>query len=393
MNSNLGQRAATALENFLNKPTTTPGTWRRNIPEQEYWGRLKHELGIIEANGATHQFLIALEFANWFAQKGFSVGPGFGALPCSLVARVLRLTEVNPLEWGLPFERLINPLRKAVPQIVFLIPRIPANPSGVENYIEMGKCLKAVKVLESPSLNQMKDVLFRINQPRRGTDYLQVEEIPLDDKPTFDLLCQGKTENIFQLESDDAQNLLQEFRPKTFSDLVGFISLLRPGPLQSGMFEKFVQRNKGPLTINPPWARRNFFPEETRGMFIYHEQIMDAAHRWAGFSFAEADLMRRAIGKKLSAETSEWKNRFVSGCAKNLIPKGEARELFTTLDDAVGYAFSKSHAIADALIVYRQAFLKANFETEFYGPPRHIREVLIDYFTELEAVQDRGEIT
>ncbi|MCH9045849.1 MAG: DNA polymerase III subunit alpha [SAR324 cluster bacterium] len=208
------------------------------------------------------------------------------------------------------------------------------------------------------------EALINGNRPP-GENALDIDEIPLDDEASYALLCRGDTTGVFQLESGGMRRLLMDLKPTTFEDLVATLALYRPGPLGSGMTAEFVRRKSAgdrSETLHPllePVLR------ETYGVMAYQEQVMEAARVLAGYTLGEADLLRRAIGKKIPAEMEQQRDQFVEGCTRKGIPREEASNIFDKIDYFSGYGFNKSHSAAYGLIAYQTAFLKARYPVEF----------------------------
>ena len=209
---------------------------------------------------------------------------------------------------------------------------------------------KAVKYVRE---NQKK------NEKRFGLD-----RIPLDDPEVYSLLREGATMGVFQVESAGMKDLLARLRPAEFEDITAALALYRPGPLDSGMADEFTRRKNGGKVDFPHPALREILGE-TYGLFVYQEQIMQTASELAGFTMGEADLLRRAMGKKKSSEMKAQRKRFLTGAEKKGIEPKKAAELFDTLEKFAEYSFNKSHSAAYAMITYQTAYLKAHYPAEF----------------------------
>jgi DNA polymerase-3 subunit alpha len=192
------------------------------------------------------------------------------------------------------------------------------------------------------------------------------DTLPWDDSEVYELLQRGDTVGVFQLESEGMRRTLAGVRPTGFGDIIALVALYRPGPMDNiGMFG---DRKNGRAPIEYPHPLLESILAETYGIFVYQEQVMQAAQVLAGFSLGEADLLRRAMGKKIQSEMDAQRARFVEGCAThNRIPGAKANELFDTIDKFAGYGFNKSHAAGYALIAYQTAWLKAHYRAEFYA--------------------------
>lgn len=194
---------------------------------------------------------------------------------------------------------------------------------------------------------------------------VDIDLIPLDDKKTFELLCASQTMGVFQLESAGMRELLKKLNPSRFEDLIALLALYRPGPIGSGMVDDFIQRKQGikPIVYDHPKLEKIL--KDTYGIMVYQEQVMQIASELAGFSLAQADLLRRGMAKKIPEDMEKQRKEFVDGCAKNKIDRRISTKIFDLIDYFSGYGFNRSHSAAYALISYRTAYLKANFPVEF----------------------------
>ncbi len=198
-----------------------------------------------------------------------------------------------------------------------------------------------------------------------GAPDFSCEQIPLDDEATYDLLCRGDTEGVFQVESPGMTDLVVKLRPRNFKELIPVVALYRPGPLGSGMVEDFINRKHGLTVVEYLLPELEELTAETWGVIVYQDQVLQIANRLAGYSLGEADLLRRAMGKKKPEEMEQQRERFVSGCIERKIPRAKAEEVFRLMAEFAGYGFAKSHSTAYALITYQTAYLKANFPRQF----------------------------
>ena len=194
---------------------------------------------------------------------------------------------------------------------------------------------------------------------------LELATLALDDPPTYTLLSSGRTTGIFQLESTGMRNLLLRIKPETFEDLIAILALYRPGPLESGMVEDFIKWKRDPSKIpyDPPTLEPIL--HDTYGVIVYQEQVMAIANKIAGFSLGQADLLRRAMGKKKPEEMEKQKTQFIQGAKKHHLPEKKAEKLFDLMAYFAGYGFNKSHSAAYALVTYQTAYLKTHYPTEF----------------------------
>ena len=194
---------------------------------------------------------------------------------------------------------------------------------------------------------------------------IDIDSISLEDKKTFELLSSAQTMGIFQLESAGMRDLLKKLGPSRFEDLIALLALYRPGPIGSGMLDDFIQRKHGLKPIAYDHHKLEKILKDTYGIMVYQEQVMQIASELAGFSLAQADLLRRAMAKKIPEDMEKQRKQFIEGCANNKIDRRIATKIFDLIDYFSGYGFNRSHSAAYALISYRTAYLKANFPVEF----------------------------
>ncbi|MFZ5997853.1 MAG: DNA polymerase III subunit alpha [Nitrospirota bacterium] len=194
---------------------------------------------------------------------------------------------------------------------------------------------------------------------------LVLSEIPLDDEPTYKLLSAGETTGIFQLESSGMRDILVKMQPNRFEDLIALVALYRPGPIGSGMIDDFIKRKKGETEVEYELVQLKDILDETYGIILYQEQVMKIANVIANFSLGQADLLRRAMGKKKPEEMAKQKEVFISGALANNIPEKKAERLFELMAFFAEYGFNKSHSAAYAYLAYQTAYLKAHYPVEF----------------------------
>lgn len=204
-----------------------------------------------------------------------------------------------------------------------------------------------------------------INKKRSPEDQLDISLIPMDDVNTFQLLCRGDTTGVFQLESEGMKTLIRKLKPDCFEDIIALVALYRPGPLGSGMVDDYVERKHGRQQTTYPHERMESVLKETYGVMVYQEQVMRTVQVLADFTLGGADILRRAIGKKIPEVLQEQRQAFIDGCAKNDISADLANSIFDLIDKFAGYGFNKSHSAAYALISYQTAWLKANYPVDF----------------------------
>ncbi|MDD3345049.1 MAG: DNA polymerase III subunit alpha [Candidatus Omnitrophica bacterium] len=454
---------------------------------QEAKDRLKHELKIIKDMGFISYFLIVCDFISHAKKLGIPVGPGRGSAAGSLVSFLLGITDLNPLKYGLLFERFLNPERMGMPDIDIdfcyerrqeiidyvtgkygrenvaqiitfgtmqargvirdvgrvmglsygdvdrIAKMIPAeldmtlkralesepeldnlykndpqitklintampleglnrhasvHAAGViisdiplENYTPLFKSgddqvttgysmgmlekigLLKVDFLGLKTLTVISETL-KIIKKTRNID-IDIESLPLDDPKTYQLLASSQTIGVFQVESSGMRDLLKKLMPERFEDLIALLALYRPGPIGSGMLDDFMKRKHGLTPIKYEHPRLEPILKETYGIMVYQEQIMQIASALAGFSLAQADILRKAMGKKIPEVMEKQRVNFVNGCLKNGIKVQTATKIFDLIEYFSGYGFNKSHSTAYALISYRTAYLKANYPVEF----------------------------
>ena len=491
-----GQSAAAYLEDMtlrgLAKRGLTPET-QRPVPFSAYRERLEGELGVICEMGFEGYFLIVADFIRWARQRRIPVGPGRGSGAGSLVAYALGITDLDPLEHDLLFERFLNPERVSMPdfdidfcidgrddviayvaerygtdqvsqiitfstmaaravvrdvgralgmpfgavdRIAKLIPfelgitlekalagdqefqSLSKSDDDVNELISIAKKLEGlarsagthaggVVIAPKPltefmplyvepdgtSLTQLDkddveaiglvkfdflglktltiiDRAFEsINREREAEeqDRLDPAQIPMDDLRTFELLRRCKTTGVFQLESRGMRDLIRRLQPDRFGDLVAVLALFRPGPLQSGMVDDFINRKHGTDSEPVNYFHPSLEPilKPTYGVILYQEQVMQIAQVIAGYSLGSADLLRRAMGKKKPKEMALQEAVFLAGAADNGLAVDAAKPLFDLMANFAGYGFNKSHSAAYALIAYQTAWLKAHFPAHF----------------------------
>lgn len=461
------------------------GDWRA-----PYLERLEFELDVIIQMGFPGYFLIVADFIKWAKDRDIPVGPGRGSGAGSVVAWALTITDLDPLQLGLLFERFLNPERVSMPdfdidfcetrrgeviryvqqkygrdqvaqiitfgklkaravlkdtgrvlqmsygqvdRLAKLVPNHPTDPwtlsralNGVSElhreysndndvrrlldlamkleglprhssthaagvvigdrplaelvplyrdprsdmpvtqfdmkYVE-GAGLVKFDFLGLKTLSVLKKALQLLE--KRGVR-VDLDALGWDDPAVYALLQKGDTVGVFQLESEGMRRTLSAVRPTNFGDIVALVSLYRPGPMDN--IPAFGRRKQGQEAITYPHPLLEPILSETYGIFVYQEQVMQAAQVLAGYSLGGADLLRRAMGKKIQAEMDAQRATFVAGCAEhNGIAAADANQLFDLIDKFAGYGFNKSHAAAYALLAYQTAWLKAHHPHEFYA--------------------------
>ncbi len=214
------------------------------------------------------------------------------------------------------------------------------------------------------NLTMISDTLDFIKQTHDGQD-VDVMDLDMDDRPSYELLSRGQTLGVFQLESSGMRELLRKLKPECFEDIIAVLALYRPGPLGSGMVDDFIERKHGRKIIEYTLPQLEPILKETYGVIIYQEQVMQISNVLAGYSLGEADLLRRAMGKKKLEEMAKQRARFLEGTRERKIPDNKADEVFSLMEYFAGYGFNKSHTAAYALITFQTAYLKAHYPVEF----------------------------
>ncbi|MDH5585923.1 MAG: DNA polymerase III subunit alpha [Nitrospirota bacterium] len=236
------------------------------------------------------------------------------------------------------------------------------------------------------TLTMIHDAVKHVHASQPADAQLDIQNLPLSDPDTFALLSSGKTSGIFQLESSGMRNLLVKIQPETFEDLIAILALYRPGPLESGMVDDFIKRKRDPTQIvyEPPQLEPIL--KETYGVIVYQEQVMAITNQLAGFSLGQADLLRRAMGKKKHDEMAKQKTLFISGGKEKGIAEKLAEKIFDQMAFFAGYGFNKSHSAAYALVTFQTAYLKAHYPTEFMAAlltsEMGNTDKMVGYFTE-----------
>ena len=462
----------------------------REVPaelEKQYRDRLDMEIGVIREMGFSGYFLIVADFINWAKQQKIPVGPGRGSGAGSLAAYCMKITDIDPLPYGLIFERFLNVERMSMPdfdvdfckdrrdevieyvrnryggdqhvaqivaygsmkaravirdvgrvldiplaevdRIAKLVPeelKITLK-KAIEKEPRLREAMKDEKIRELLSVAQTLEGLSRhksihaagvVISPKPMVEYLplcvgpnkeiltqydmkyvektglikfdflglktltvidralklirkdigtevDLAKIPMDDARTYKLLCRGDSLGVFQLESDGMRELLIRMAPEQFSDLIALVALYRPGPLDSGMVDTYVETKHGRQVPEYPLPQIKSVLEETYGVIVYQEQVMKIANILAGYSLGDADILRRAMGKKIPEVMEQEREKFMAGARTNNIHEDKAKYIFALMAKFAGYGFNKSHSAAYALIAYQTAYLKAHYPAQF----------------------------
>ncbi len=456
---------------------------------EEYKNRLEFEIKLIEQMGFEGYFLIVWDLLKAARERGIPVGPGRGSAAGSLLAYCLEITEIDPLEYDLLFERFLNPERISLPdidmdfcgrrrgemiqyvterygqanvsqiitfgtmaaraairdvgrvlevplpevdRIAKMIPLGPDQtieralkdvpelrdlrdrngkiahlltvaqklegqvrhpsihaagiviaPKPLVEYLPLYQSVKgeittqfamgdveAIGLLKMDflglrNLTVIDDALKAI--ARQTGDRIDINALPLDDPATFAVFQAGDTDGVFQFEGPGMKDLLRSFRPETLRDLLALNALYRPGPLKSGTTDEFVQRKHHPDRVSYDIPELEPILRETRGLMVYQEQVMQIAVRMAGFSLAEADILRKAMGKKVAEIMQAQKAHFVQGAKGNGFAQSKATKMFDQMANFAEYGFNKSHAAVYAYLAYQTAWLKAHYPLHFFS--------------------------
>lgn len=223
--------------------------------------------------------------------------------------------------------------------------------------------LLKMDILGLRTLTVIGDALDNIRQSRG--EELDIDQIPLDDKETYDMLCNGETGGVFQLESDGMRSYLRALHPERIEDLIAMVALYRPGPLEGGMVTDFIKRKHGETKVNYPHPMLKPVLEETYGVMVYQEQIMQVASTMAGFTLGQADELRRAMGKKKAEVLAAKRQDFLAGARQNNVDDKTANEVFDLMEFFSGYGFNKSHSAAYGIVSYQTAYLRCHYAPEF----------------------------
>jgi DNA polymerase-3 subunit alpha len=213
------------------------------------------------------------------------------------------------------------------------------------------------------TLTVLHDAVKMVEQ-NRGVK-IDIDNLALDDAETYKLFARGDTTAIFQFESHGMRDILRRYQPTRIEDLTALNALYRPGPIQGGMIDDFINRKHGKTKVSYELPQLQDILEETYGVILYQEQVMQIANRLASFSLGEADILRRAMGKKKKEEMAAQRAKFLNGCANNKIPEKKAERIFNLMEEFAGYGFNKSHSCAYALLAYQTAYMKTHYPVEF----------------------------
>src|SRR5260221_1721499 len=213
------------------------------------------------------------------------------------------------------------------------------------------------------TLTVLHDTVQMIQQ-NRGVK-IDIDNLALADVETYKLFARGETTAILQFDSHGMRDILRRYQPTRIEDLTALNALYRPGPIQGGMIDDFINRKQGKTKVSYELSQLKDILEETYGVILYQEQVMQIANLLASFSLGEADILRRAMGKKKKEEMAAQRAKFMTGCAANKIPEKKATGIFNLMEEFAGYGFNKSHSCAYALLAYQTAYLKTHYPVEF----------------------------
>lgn len=327
--------------------------------------RLHDELYIIKTKGFSKYFMIAHDIINIMRNDyGIIVGPGFSTSVCSLVAYCLDITKIDPLKYGLLFERFINPQYNRFPSLcVFygdgghIIKRVSKWGWAVEDSEQ-----EIINFRDLNVLIELNNALLMIKQ-HYGIE-INLDEIPINDEKTFELFQKGQTIGVYGFDSSVMQKNLRKLHPTVFEELVALYVLNIPG--LERFLPSYISRKKGheEIIYDIPCMER--YLKETCGIIIYQEQFMNLSRQLAGFTREDSDILRKAMGKKKQVVLDEMKPKFIEGGKKNGYDPKTLLKIWTDWETKYGsYAYMKSHAVSCALLAYQTAYLKAHYPEEY----------------------------
>ena len=223
----------------------------------------------------------------------------------------------------------------------------------------------------------------------RGVD-IDLETVPLGDEPTYKMFCRGETTGVFQLESSGMRDVIRKLGPDRFEDIIALVSLYRPGPMDN--IPSYINRKHGDEEPDYMHPLIKGILKETHGIMIYQEQVMQIAQELSGYTLGGADLLRRAMGKKIQSEMDAQRKSFIDGAMERHVSKGVAGHIFEQVNKFAGYGFNKSHAAAYALVAYQTGYLKANYPVEFLAASMSLDAGNIDKLNAFRTELDRLKI-
>jgi len=353
--------------------------------------RLKSEINAIREHKIAGYFLVIQDIVNYAKIQSVPVGPGRGASAGSIVNYLLGITEIDPLRYGLIFERFFNPKVQEFPDIS--IDLCSKKRQEVVDYVikkygnkKTGNTTGTadVEILGWPLLSLL-DKTLKLIKNKQNKD-IDIAKIPLDDPSTLKLFAQAKTAGIFMFGGSETEigKYLKKVKPDCFEDIVALLALYRPGPIGIGLLDTFIKNRYKKSSIKYLHPKLEPILKETYGLVVYQEQIMRIASSLAGFDLADADILRRSFMSKRE-DMSEQSTKFVQGCIKNRIKEPLAVKIRDLLKSVASYTFNKSHSVVYSLVSYRHAYLKANFPNEF------MRELLLSERKNAEILKEYEE--
>ena len=461
------------------------GRLKHDLPE--YTERLDREIQMIQKMKFSGYFLIVWDFIRYAKSKGIPVGPGRGSAAGSLVGYAMSITDIDPLEYGLLFERFLNPERISMPDIDIdfcmnrrgeviqyvtekygreqvaqiitfntlqaraaikdvgrvlempfadverltkMVPNVlnisledaikqePGFDEATKRDARVADILTVARRLEGLARNcsvhaagvvispePLKELvpLYKTNRDEIVTQFdgsdleklqllkmdflglttltliddalrliekrhgrrIDPQDLPLDDQPTYEIFGKGYTSGVFQFESGGMRDILRRYQPSRIEDLTALNALYRPGPIQGGMIDDFIERKWGRRAVQYDLPELKELLEETYGVIVYQEQVMQISNRLAGYSLGDADILRRAMGKKKAEEMAKQRERFLKGALERGFQQKKVEKIFDLMEQFAGYGFNKSHSAAYAYLAYVTAYLKAHYPVDF----------------------------
>src|SRR5438552_2607556 len=316
-------------------------------PGEAIEARLGHELAVIEKMGFAGYFLVVWDFIHYAREHGIAVGPGRGSSAGSLVAYCLGITNIDPMRYGLLFERFLNPERVSMPDmdIDFADDRRDEVIRYVADKYGRDRVAHIITFGTLGAKAAIRDVGRVL-----GMTYAEVDRIaklvpnfplniPLDDAKAYALLTEAKTFGVFQLESSGMREALRGLKPERLEDVIAMVSLYRPGPMD--LIPDFIARKHGRAKIAYEHPAMEKFTRETYGIMVYQEQIMQIASEMAGFTMGEADILRRAMGKKDRELMAKQREKFITGCRERNTSAAKAERVWELMEKFAGYGFNK----------------------------------------------------
>ncbi|GHV09161.1 hypothetical protein AGMMS50229_18790 [Campylobacterota bacterium] len=341
---------------------------------QIYRDRLKYEIEVITKMNFAGYMLIVWDFVKKAKELKIPTGTGRGSVAGSLAAFALEITKVDPIKYNLLFERFLNPERVSIPVIDidicqarggeiidYLVSRYGREFNLIIDYV-VSRDEHEFNLVGLDTLTTIDHALKLIAANGKTIDF---DTMNMDDSGVFEMISAGKTEGVFYLEDEELQELSRTIKPRCFEDLVAMIALYRPGPLEIGMVDDFIDRKNGRTEIAYILPELEPILAPTYGVIAYQEQVIQILHTFGGFSLSKADLVRRAMGKNRKSEMDKMRMEFAEGAISKGHDRHKASELFDLLYKFVGYGFDRSHAVAYAMITYRTAYLKHYYPAEF----------------------------